>query len=63
MPEGFRNATVRIFDINGRQLLNLDLNETNGQNNYSMPATILQHGVYIVQIEYGPNRMAKKIVY
>ena len=63
MPKGFIKASICLYDISGRQIMNLHLDEIKGQNSYTMPANISRKGVYIIELEYWSQKIAKKIVY
>ncbi len=63
MPEGFRKAEIKLFDVSGRQLMNIHLEEQKGQYTYQMPANLSRPGIYLLQLEYKSNIKAVKIVY
>jgi len=57
------NATLKIYDLNGRRLFDNLLKLSKGYQNFSFPSPTIVHGLHIATLTTGNEKITNKFIY
>lgn len=56
------SVTVRVSDLNGREVIDTKINADNGFNDYTIPTQNLNNGTYLVQLQTIDGLVSQKLI-